>query len=69
MTFTIRPEFRVEHITVNATTMDYPERPAVSLEVEGQSVNLTPDNARRLSVALLEHAAAAERAPGQSEWP
>jgi len=57
------------------TTVDTVQHPLVEAEalvlvrVNGSEALLTPDEARRLAVVLIEHAADAEEEPEVASWP
>lgn len=66
MTFKLVPRFAIEPLEVTMTGPG--QLPGVVLTNENVHANLSPDQARRVAVALIEAAQRVER-PGKSEWP
>ena len=63
-TTTIRPEHRHSPLVVGSSE----RAPLVYLDSGQELLTLHVDEARRLAIALIEHAAAAER-PSEGTWP
>ena len=64
-TFRVMPRYSLVELTVGQSSG---AEKGVTITNLNEHAHLSPDQARKVATALLEHAAAAERT-GEDEWP